>query len=320
MFHWDRGIFLTTPRLALDVPRRQPHGFVSHAHADHIAPHQVAYCTAATAELYRHRLGVDRRTISLDYRRPRPYGAVSLTVYPAGHCLGSAMLLIDSEHGRLLYTGDYKLDASLTAEPAELPRADVLIMESTFGRPRYRLPPRATVVEQLVELAQGLIAEGITPVVHAYALGKAQEATRILTDAGIGVMQHPDIYAISEVYRRCGVELGDVLPYATGQVEHRAVVTLPKFSRRFRLPGLVRTQSIALTGWAAHPSTRHRWKVDHALPLSDHADFEQLLATVEMVGARQIYCTHGPGEFVDQLRSRGHDARPVVGSYQTRMF
>lgn len=320
MFHWDRGIFLTTPRLALDVPRRQPHGFISHAHADHMAAHELAYCTPATARLYQHRLGMHRRATPLEYRRPRDYGSVSLTAYPAGHCLGSAMLLVDTGQQRLLYTGDYKLDASLTAEPAELPLADVLIMESTFGRPQYRLPSRELVVEQLLELTSQLIAAGKTPVIHAYALGKAQEATRILTTAGIGVMQHPEIYALSEVYQQCGVELGDVRPYDPTQVEDRAVVTLPKFSRRFRLRGLGPTASIALTGWAVDPGTQYRWKVDHALPLTDHADFEQLIATVEMVGATRIYCTHGPAEFVDHLRSRGHDARPVAGSYQRQMF
>ena len=39
-------------------------------------------------------------------------------------------------HQTLLYTGDFKLGPSATSEPAELPHADVLVMESTFGRPQ----------------------------------------------------------------------------------------------------------------------------------------------------------------------------------------
>ncbi|HEX6961755.1 MAG TPA: hypothetical protein VF175_07810, partial [Lacipirellula sp.] len=61
MFHWDNGLFFNRPRLGLDVRRRQPHGFVSHAHADHIGPHELAYCTPATACLYRLRLGEHRQ-------------------------------------------------------------------------------------------------------------------------------------------------------------------------------------------------------------------------------------------------------------------
>jgi Cft2 family RNA processing exonuclease len=320
MFHWDKGLFLTRPRLGLDVRRRQPHGFVSHAHSDHIAPHELAYCTPATARLYRLRMGEHRAVVELPYRRPREFGGVRLTTYPAGHCLGSAMVHIECESGSLLYTGDFKLGESATAELAELPRADVLIMESTFGTPRYRLPARRETVARLLELVQGSLADGATPVIHAYPLGKSQEVTRLLTDAGIPVLQHPAIFAVSDVYRVCGVDLGDVRPYRADLVPGRAVVTLPQGSGRFRLPGIRRPVSIACTGWAVHPSTRYRWGVDHALPLSDHADFEELIAAAEQVGAREIYCVHGPREFVDHLRARGFDARPVHGCYQPHLF
>src|SRR6185503_13132984 len=63
-----------------------------------------------------------------------------LSTHPAGHVLGSAMLLVETEGQRLLYTGDFKLSPSATAAPAAPPRADVLVMESTFGDPAYRLP------------------------------------------------------------------------------------------------------------------------------------------------------------------------------------
>ena len=91
MFHWDNGLFFNRPRLALDVRRRQPHGFVSHAHADHIAAHEVAYCTPETGRLYKLRMGAARRVIEFPYREPIEFGDVRITTYPAGHCLGSAM-------------------------------------------------------------------------------------------------------------------------------------------------------------------------------------------------------------------------------------
>lgn len=320
MFHWDNGLFFNRPRLALDVRRRQPHGFVSHAHADHIGPHELAYCTPATAQLYRLRMGVDRRVVELPYRTPHEFGDVRLTTYPAGHCLGSAMVLIEGEDGSLLYTGDFKLGESATAERAELPRADVLVMESTFGRPGYRLPPRSATVAKLLELVTEALASGCTPVIHAYPLGKSQEVTRLLTDAGVGVLQHPAIFAISEVYGACGVDLGDMRPFAAELIPGRAVITLPQGSRQFRLAGIRRPVSIAVTGWAVDPSTKWRWGVDHALPLSDHADFDELLETARLVGASEIYCTHGPQEFVGHLQAAGFNALPVSGSYQKRMF
>jgi putative mRNA 3-end processing factor len=320
MIHWENGLFLSRPRLGLDVRRRQPHGFVSHAHADHIAPHELAYCTPATARLYRLRMGAGRRTVELVYREPREFGDVRLTVYPAGHCLGSAMLLVETQEGSLLYTGDFKLGESVTAERAELPRADILVMESTFGKPRYRMPPRSETTARLIEIVQAALANGRTPVIHAYPLGKSQEVTRLLTLAGISVLQHATIFAVSEAYLACGVELGDVRAYNRELVPGRAVITLPKGSANFRLAGLVRPVSIAVTGWAIDPGTKYRWDVDHALPLSDHADFDELLETAEHVSAREIYCVHGPRDFIGHLRAAGFNAKPVHGCYQTRMF
>ncbi|RIK74289.1 MAG: MBL fold metallo-hydrolase [Planctomycetota bacterium] len=320
MFHWDNGLFFNRPRLALDVRRRQPYGFISHAHSDHIAPHELAYCTPATACLYRLRMGSHRRVCEIPYRQPYDFGDIRLTTYPAGHCLGSAMVLIESDGGSLLYTGDFKLGESATAERAELPRADVLVMESTFGKPRYRMPPRHATVARLLGLVEETLARGATPVLHAYPLGKSQEATRILTAAGVSVLQHPAIYEVSEAYVRCGIELGDVQPFDPQLVPGRAVVTLPQSGGKFRLPGIRRPVSIAVTGWAIDASTKYRWGVDHALPLSDHADFDELFEAVERVGADEIYCLHGPAEFAGHLRAAGYNARPVVGSYQQRMF
>jgi len=320
MFHWDNGLFFNSPRLALDVRRRQPHGFVSHAHTDHLGPHELAYCTPATACLYRLRMGARRRVTEIPYRQPLEFGDVRLTTFPAGHCLGSAMILIEGAEGSLLYTGDFKLGESATAERAELPRADVLVMESTFGKPRYRMPPRSQTIEQLLEICRDALARGCTPVLHAYPLGKSQEATRILTDAGIPVLQHPTIFAVSQAYMECGVDLGDVRLFDPKLVPGRAVITMPQRWREFRLAGIRRPVSIAVTGWALDSPTKYRWGVDHALPLSDHADFDELLEAAERVGADEIYCLHGPPEFVGHLQAAGFNARPVAGSYQRRMF
>lgn len=320
MFHWDRGLFLTAASLAVDVRRRQPRAFVSHAHADHIAPHELALCTPATARLYQHRRGRHRRTKLLPFGEPLEFGPLRLTTYPAGHCLGSAMLLAEDGERSLLYTGDFKLGPSATCKSAELPQADILVMESTFGQPRYRMPPREEVIGQLVELVQETLAQDRTPVVHAYALGKAQEVSKLLTLAGIPVLQHPLTFAITKVYRECGVDMADVNEYREADLPGHAVVTLPHGMGGYRLAGIRRPVSIAVTGWAIDPSTKFRQAVDHALPLSDHADFDQLLETVEQVNAAEIYCTHGPSEFVEHLRVEGHNAFPVTGSYQTRMF
>jgi putative mRNA 3-end processing factor len=320
VFHYDEGLFLTRAGLAVDVRRRQPRSFVSHAHTDHIARHELAFATPVTGRLYRHRLGPRHRVTEMHYGQPVEFGGLRLTALPAGHCFGSAMLLAEDGDETLLYTGDFKLGESATAEPARLPHADVLVMESTFGQPRYRMPPRAEVVAQLVEIVSLALADGLTPVIHAYPLGKSQEVTRLLTDHGIPVLQHTTIYEISRIYEECGMPLGDVGVYAGEPLAGHAVVTLPRGMNDFRLANLGRTQTIAPTGWAIDPRTKYRWGVDHAIPLSDHADYDQLVETVRLVEPREIYCTHGSVEFVDHLRDLGFNAFPLAPRRQKQLF
>jgi putative mRNA 3-end processing factor len=320
MFHFDQGLFLTQASLAVDVRRRQARSFVSHAHTDHIARHEIALATPTTGKLYRHRLGKHHRVLEMPYRQPIEFGGLRLTALPAGHCLGSAMLLADDGERSLLYTGDFKLGPSATSEEAELPHADVLVMESTFGLPRYRMPPRDETIAQLIEIVTNAFAAGKTPVIHAYPLGKSQEVTKLLTSHGISVLQHSTIYAVSRIYEECGMNLGDVGVYSGQPLDGHAIVTLPRGMNEFRLAKLGKTVTIAPTGWAIDASTKYRWGVDHAIPLSDHADYDQLIETVRRVEPSEIHCTHGPVEFVDHLRDLGFNAFPLAPRRQRQLF
>jgi len=275
-----------------------------------MARHELAFCTPTTAELYQHRYG-PRATKLMPFGEKLPWADCTLTTHPAGHVYGSAMLAIEGCQ-LLLYTGDFKLRPSATAEPAAPPRSDVLIMESTYGHPRYRLPPREESIGQLVAFVTRALNDGRTPVVHAYVLGKAQEVTRILTLAGIRVVQHPLIYAVSAIYQRCGCNLGPIELCDGPPPIDAVVVAPPRRQKAAALLGLRRPMSIAVTGWAIDPSCRWRLGADYAVPLSDHADFDELIECIERVEPAIIYCTHGPVEFVELLRKRGHNAHALA--------
>ena len=140
MLLYDDGLFLMRNRLGLDVRRPLPNGFISHAHFDHMAKHQLVFCTPETAALYKLRMG-KRPFRLLPFQESVDYSGVKLTTYPAGHMLGSAMLLVEQGGVRVLYTGDFQLRASLTCRQATIPRdVDILVMESTFGKPLYSFP------------------------------------------------------------------------------------------------------------------------------------------------------------------------------------
>lgn len=319
-----------------------------------MARHAFALCTPETASFYHFRLGSHkhRRSVSeamargrsntpktfrgvprlesstlpvreMLYHEPIEWNGVQLTVYPAGHCLGSAMLLAEDGGQSLLYTGDYKLGESATAQAAELPKADILVMESTFGEPRYVFPPRDTVIEQLCETVQAALEVGRTPVILAYLLGKSQEVTRILTDNGFRVVQHPAIAAISRIYESHGMPLGDYGDLSRKKpVPGRDVVIMPPRSRHPVAIGISEKDitRIAVTGWALAPGAIYRYQADHAIPLSDHAGYDELLETIERVEPKKIYCTHGSPDFVDRLQELGFNAYHLGRATQKRLF
>lgn len=310
MFHYDDGIKITALQLAIDFCRRQPRAFVSHAHADHMAAHEWALCSPPTARLYQRRYprGLVR---SLDFQVDWMWDDHRLRLLPAGHMLGAAMLWVESPRGSLLYSGDFKLSGSRTTPPAAPCRADQLIIESTFGDPRYRWPPREELEAQLVQIARQALQVERPPVIFAYASGKAQEVTCILAAAGIVVRQHPKIDQISQIYEEFGCSVPRGRPYE-GRLEPGEALVLPPAGHRVeRLPLPRDCTTIAVTGWALDPRARFRLGVDYSVPLSDHADYDELLELVRQVSPRIVWCTHGPVEFVERLRGLGIQARRV---------
>jgi Cft2 family RNA processing exonuclease len=227
------------------------------------------------------------------------------------------MLLAEDGQQSLLYTGDFKLDEPLTAEQAEIPQADILVIECTYGHPNYRLPPRAEAIGQLIEGVRNVLAADATPVIEAYTLGKAQEVTRILTLEGIPVLQHGKVFEITRIYQSFGIEFGQCGIYQGQPESGRALVVPPRLKR---LADVRREVRFAVTGWAQDEAAIHRLGVDTAIPLSDHAGYDDLFEAVARASPREVYCTHGPESFVDRLRDAGFDARPVDRPRQMRLF
>jgi Cft2 family RNA processing exonuclease len=157
------------PRLGLwlDPHERQTGAdkvFISHAHSDHIGAHREVILTHATAKFMQARLKGKREQHLLAFGETREFsqGEVPfrITLLPAGHIFGSAMAYIEAAGETLLYTGDFKLRAGLSAELCTPCLADVLIMETTFGLPRYRIPAAATVWEQVHQFCRESLAAG----------------------------------------------------------------------------------------------------------------------------------------------------------------
>ncbi|MCU0772776.1 MAG: MBL fold metallo-hydrolase [Verrucomicrobia bacterium] len=215
------GLYLPRLALWLDPPKAKPGPvFVSHAHSDHTARHPEVIVSDATARLMHLRLGGRRTEHVLAFGEAREFqvGEVPfrITLLPAGHILGSAMAWVEAGGETLLYTGDFKLRPGLAAESCELRPADVLVMETTFGRPGYVFPPAESVWPEIVRFCRDALDTGATPVLLAYSLGKSQEILCGLKDAGFEFALHEQTYRLTRLYEELGVE------FSPGQPRSRA--------------------------------------------------------------------------------------------------
>ncbi len=232
----------------------------------------------------------------------------SVTLFPAGHIFGSAQALLNhSSHGRLLYTGDFKLRRGLSAEPCATPGTDLLIMETTFGRPQYVFPPTESVLGAIAGFCQDAIADGETPVLYGYSLGKSQELLRGLAEARLPVMLHPQTWSLTKVYEELGIAFPPYREFSAAEAKGHVVICPPQVAGSSFLRKVPAPRTAVVTGWAMDPSAVYRYQCDAAFPLSDHADYPDLLRFVEAVKPKRVLTLHGfASEFAEVLRDRGH--------------
>jgi Cft2 family RNA processing exonuclease len=329
MLEWADDLRIRGSALYLDSRNPRDLCFVSHAHGDHIGVHERAIATVPTAAMAEHRIGLTGVT-ELPYRTPhRVDDDTVIRLLPAGHVLGSAMIHVTRPEGTLLYTGDFKLRRCLTADCAEPVPADFLVMESTYGLPHFRFPPREQIADQLIELCRNALRDNRQPIVMGYTLGKSQELARILTDGGLNVTMHGAPYTMSAFYERFGVALGNYRRYSFADFHGEAALELHERGVLIAPPYVARTGfvtrfknpcRIIATGWALLKNAIYRYGVDHAVPLSDHADFDELIELVERVRPKKVFTHHGYAQFADELRRRGIDAELARPSEQMMLF
>jgi len=318
----EKSLYVADLDLWIDSLRPRARGYVSHGHADHARAHDVVVTSVDSARICRARFRDERAKFETHaFNDPWTLGEHRLTLFAAGHVLGSSQLLIEGERGAFVYTGDFKLEPSFSIPPAEVKRCDVVLMECTYGRPHYVFPPRAEIAGAMVAWAKRALEDDAVPIFYAYSLGKAQEAIAILGGAGLPLAAHGAIHTISAVYAEAGVALPACERYAADTFDGRRVLLWPPSGRN--LPKAVRGRAVrtaSLTGWSVARETRAWGGADTGFPLSDHADFPSLLRYVELAQPKRVLLNHGWKDFAHRLRRLGIDAEYLEANQQLALF
>ena len=307
-----RGKSIYLPQIDLWCDAHEPTAcsFVSHAHFDHLASHRKIITSEGTRRLMATRLPGEREEIVLPFETPYRFDAeTEMRLYPAGHIFGSAMLHATRENESFLYTGDFKLRPGRSAEKCATPHADVVVMEATFGLPRYAFPPTSEVLDRIIHFCRDALDDGAVPVLFGYSLGKSQELLSSFAEAGLPVMLHQQTLKITKIYEELGQFFCPYQPFTLTEVAGHVVLCPPQANQSAWLRKIKPRRTAAITGWAIDPAAVYRYQCDAAFPLSDHADYNDLLRFVELVQPKRVLTVHGYVEdFARTLRERGIEA------------
>jgi putative mRNA 3-end processing factor len=313
------GLYCQPGDFHIDPVRPVARAVITHGHGDHARPgNDAVLATPETIAIMRARYGelAGGALQSADYGERVALGDVVVTLVPAGHVLGSAQAVIDYQGSRFVISGDYKRRPDPTCAPFEPQRCDLFVTEATFGLPVFRHPPDRHEIDRLLH-SLGLYPERCQ-LVGVYALGKCQRILALLRAAGYDepVFLHGALIGLTELYQKLGIDLGPVSP-ATGvdrdALKGRIVLAPPaaladRWTRR--LPDPV----IALaSGWMRVKQRAKARGVELPLVISDHADWAELTATLDDVGAEDIWVTHGREEaLVHYATQHGRRARALA--------
>lgn len=320
-----RGLAVPRGRFHIDPWRAVDLAVVTHAHSDHARPGSRHYiCSASCAPLLRARLGPEASIEPVAFGERRRLGEALVSLHPAGHVLGSAQVRVEMDGQVWVVTGDYKRQPDPSCEPFELVPCDTLITEATFALPIYRWPEPRSVAAEILRWWELCAAEGRCAILCCYALGKAQrilaELARI-TDREVHL--HGSITPLVELYREAGVRLLPTRPAAEldgrgsglGGRGAGALVLAPPSAAGTPWAGRLAEPEVGFaSGWMRLRGVRRRRAVDRGFVLSDHVDWQALLATIAESGARRVLTTHGHGAtLVRLLRERGLEADELRG-------
>jgi putative mRNA 3-end processing factor len=296
------GLYCPPGDFYIDPVRPVPRAVVSHGHADHArAGHGSVLATPETLAIMGERYGADftQTRQSAAYGAPVSRDAVDVTLVPAGHVLGSAQAVVRWKGLTMVVSGDYKRRRDPTCAAFEPVPCDVFISEATFGLPVFRHPDDAGEIARLLRSVAQFPHR--THLVGAYALGKAQRIIRLLREAGWDkpIFVHGALERLNSLYEAHGVELGPLLPATTAHKQdfEGAIVIGPpsalvdRWGRRFSDPVLA-----FASGWMRVRARARQRGVELPLIISDHADWDELTATVDEIRPGELWITHGREE------------------------
>lgn len=269
------------------------YNIITHGHSDHISlSNQKTFTTKETSALINLQTKKQLDYSFLNCKAQDLTDNIKIQALNAGHILGSKMFYFESKDKTLLYTGDFKTKDSLLFPGAKPIQADILVIETTFGKKEFIFPDREEVYSNFSENLKKDISQGKLILLGAYSLGKTQELIKFVNQyLGETPLITKKAFDFSKVYADFEVNPGnyDLLDH---NIDSHSILIVPmNMINKDLIRSLEHQQnrkvvSYLATGWKHYRSGK-------CVSISDHCDYNDLLEFVKTVNPKQVFTMHG---------------------------
>lgn len=316
----DKGLYCPPGDFYIDPWRGVDRAVITHAHSDHARWGSRYYlCHNDTKPLLQQRLGPNHYE-GIAWNEPVYFNGVRLSLFPAGHIIGSSQVRVEYNGEIWVVSGDYKTENDGISGQFEPVKCHSFITESTFGLPIYNWKPQQFIYSSIQHWVTANQAAGKSSVLFAYSLGKAQRLLAPLAEVTDRILVHGAVYNIHMALVNAGWKLPEVervSPETPKEHLRGAVVIAPSSAEGS--PWLKRFGPYATgicSGWMQVRGNVRRRNADAGFALSDHADWHGLIDTCKATQAECVYATHGfQAAFSRYMREIGIEAKEVHTEY-----
>ncbi len=312
----ENGLYCSKGDFYIDPWRPVKKAVLTHAHSDHArAGSEKYFAHKDSALVLRARLGENIRLETAGYGEGFSCHGVKVTLYPAGHILGSAQVAVESDGEKWVVSGDYKTAYDGITPAFEPVPCHTFITESTFGLPIYQWKNQDQIMAEIDQWVRSNQALGRYSVLSAYSLGKAQRLVYSLSKFGYPIYAHGAIYNMHEVVRKTW-DLPPVhwlKPDTPKDAVQRGIILAT--GSAIDSPWMKRWSPYALgicSGWMQVRGAQRRRNADAGFVLSDHADWNGLITATLATGASCVYATHGFSAALARYLKEHHGLRTGV--------
>ncbi|HEY0355075.1 MAG TPA: DNA ligase-associated DEXH box helicase, partial [Flavisolibacter sp.] len=206
----DKGLYCRAGNFYIDPWKPVEKAVITHGHSDHARWGSQSYLSHHdTRVILQQRLG-NNHYESIGWNETVYLNGVRISLFPAGHIIGSSQVRVEYNGEIWVVSGDYKLENDGLSGEFEPVKCHNFITESTFGLPIYNWKPQQEIYQGVKDWIQKNQSAGKTSILIAYSLGKAQRLLLPVSEVTNKIIVHGAVYNIHMALVNAGWKLPGV--------------------------------------------------------------------------------------------------------------